>query len=1649
MTSKIFETIQRQESLLSSDQDQSFCFITYDEINFIATNESRRESNLTDSLLKNLKLLLNLSQQNNRIDLICLNNVVVVDGDGDGDGDGVNGVDCGHQHLMRTTITFQMKKIISFGLILAYLIEWTTMMMMMMILYETLILNKIIQFCCSILLSFIVTNCTIYYQLTQKNRIKHQWFTSLYWISMFLEHLWQIAKYFIPIHLDHSLWSVCNECLWKSSDEFVTLDSIEIDFRQENIFDDWRSETDSLIDSNRLRRISLAFNLIYLILFLSQFILAFYPDRLPKANKSEPKFNPENYSSILGRSFFIWMDSIVFNSYRKTLKKSDILETNISVKIVEEQLSKQIEIDYKKLLNKSKRTLLKSSSIRLILILMKKFGWEFLKIFSIKFIPTLLTFLGPLLLNRLISYASDENDQQYRWHGFLYAFVMFKMFLLESILNSFADYRLMVLALKIRSSLTMAIYRRLLRMNPTSTSSSLSSSSSSSSSISSSSNQKQFTSGQILNIMSSDTQKVFDYIKMINLFWICPLQITIAIFLLWQHLGYASLAGLGVLLLLLPFNAFIGAQIRSLQTRLLIFKDRRFRCLNETLAGIRAIKLYAWEEFFHQKITEIRNLEIRNLKFQAIYSSAITFAFTSAPFFVALSSFFVFLYCESDSKRLDASKAFVSLAIFNIIRRPLAFFPQLITNSMMFIVSLKRISEFLEPSSISANDSDLLIEKREFAHESPMIRIENCRFDWNKTKTDGFELNISNLSIEKPGIWAFVGEIGSAFVPQNSWIQTGTIRDNILFGNRFDPILYWQVIESCALIEDLEHLPDADRTMIGEKGFNLSGGQRQRISIARAIYSQADIYLFDDPLSALDSQVSRHIFQKVLSNRGLIGNKIRILTTHDLSLMMKVDGIFLLQNGSLVSKGSFKTLVENENEFTEFLVNYFSSKSVDDQSGIESEIETEIEVENEEDYDVLVRMAENLEHRFSSFSRNGSFVKTIKKKKRKLFRTKLFRNKKSDLEKRSKNDPIIDYNIEANPKTGSISYRIYWNYARLIGLFSLLLIVVFFTIGHCFLIFTNLWLSSWSNDQQSSPESAIDRLMKRIFSKFKILNQSQLSINQWQRFNIYAGLGILQTIFILMATMVLNFAGLRGSKQIHQSILDRILHVPIKFFSTTTSGQILNRFNKDVDLVDSTLISSLRLFFIEIFRSLALFVIVAIGTNSPITIVLLIPLIVIYCFIYKYYVSTSRQLMRLESILRTPIYLQFNESYSGAKVIQAFGKENYFLESIAMKIDSNTSALHMSLAASRWLSVRLECLGNLIVLITAISCVLLKGQITPGMVGLCITSSLSITTTLNLLIRSSTELETNIVAIERLMEYVRLPQEIDFHQENRTKMIDSNNNEIVKTKRLFNGLFRDHKRKKSVNLIRRHPNNLWLYEGLIEFRQFSARYHQTSMFCLKNINLIIEPGLKIGIVGRTGAGKSSIVMALFRLLDGEMGEIFISGHNIKELSLHQLRSGLNIIPQESFLFTGTLRENLDPFVRFDDEKLIETLRKAHLGFLATNSNELQKSIEKSIDGLSFGQKQLFCLARALLYQSKILILDEATAGIDPMTDRLVQEIIRKEFACCTVLTIAHRLKTILDYDRILVLDRGEIIEFDSPQSLLSNQSSQFFKMISS
>lgn len=666
--------------------------------------------------------------------------------------------------------------------------------------------------------------------------------------------------------------------------------------------------------------------------------------------------------------------------------------------------------------------------------------------------------------------------------------------------------------------------------------------------------------------------------------------------------------------------------------------------------------------------------------------------------------------------------------------------------------------------------------------------------------------------------------------------------------------------------------------MVGENGYNLSGGQRQRISLARAVYSNASIYLFDDPLSALDSQVSKHIFNRIIGPKGLLANKLRLLVTHNMALLPRVDEIYLLSSGSIVARGSYSQLVQQENEFTNFLTNFFSANKCSNSNDEEHENDRLI-VDEEEDYQILTEMANRLEQQFSSFSRRGSVVKQISInkpiKKRKLYFKIKFKsdNGKKQKEKQPKKNKSIDFS--ESEQTGSISYKVYLNYIRAIGILPLVVILSCYIIAHLFVVLTNLWLSSWSNDI-SSKNATNDHLSNRLTNL--VLNQIGLidsaeNIDQWQRLNIYALFGIGQTIFMLIATLILNFACLRGSQTLHISMLKQMMHAPIWFFDKASSGQIINRFNKDMDLADTTLIATLRLFMIEIFRSIALFATIALGTNTPLIIGLFLPLIIAYVLIYKYYVSTSRQLMRLESSLRTPIFLQFNETYFGVPVIQAFDAMEMFLKRIYRKIDENTSIYHMSIAAARWLSIRLECLGNLVVLITMLSCVILREQISPGMVGLCITCSLTITGTLNLLIRSSIDLETNIVAIERIIEYTKLPQEDQWYC-SASDQVTKNTKQPPKTflnclKTFFKISNRSTKRI-NENTLKNGTGESSLADfqssniGSISFCKYSARYYKSLFFCLKDIHLTINPGTKVGIVGRTGAGKSSIAMALFR-----------------------------------------------------------------------------------------------------------------------------------------------------------------------------------------
>ncbi|KYB25509.1 putative multidrug resistance-associated protein lethal(2)03659-like Protein [Tribolium castaneum] len=421
---------------------------------------------------------------------------------------------------------------------------------------------------------------------------------------------------------------------------------------------------------------------------------------------------------------------------------------------------------------------------------------------------------------------------------------------------------------------------------------------------------------------------------------------------------------------------------------------------------------------------------------------------------------------------------------------------------------------------------------------------------------------------------------------------------------------------------------------------------------------------------------------------------------------------------------------------------------------------------------------------------------------------------------------------------------------------------------------------------------------------------------------------------------------------------------------------------------------------------------VVISVSTPIFIAVIVPIGILYYFIQRFYVATSRQLKRLESVSRSPIYSHFGETITGVQAIRAFREQDRFIKESEHRVDVNQVCYYPSIISNRWLAVRLEMIGNLIIFFAALFSVLGRDESqNAGLVGLSVTYSLQITQTLNWLVRMTSDVETNIVAVERIKEYGEAPQEAPWEIPNKA------------------------------------PSPQWPENGTVQFNKYAVRYRPGLDLVLKGVNFSINGGEKVGIVGRTGAGKSSLTLALFRIIEAAEGEILIDGVNIADLGLHTLRSRLTIIPQDAVLFSGTLRMNLDPFDKHSDEEVWKALEHAHLkSFVKGLTAGLHHEVTEGGENLSVGQRQLICLSRALLRKTKVLILDEATAAVDLETDDLIQKTIRSEFKNCTVLTIAHRLNTIMDSDRVVVLDNGRIVEFDSPSNLLKQQQSIFYSM---
>ncbi|XP_036250695.1 ATP-binding cassette sub-family C member 3 [Molothrus ater] len=1344
---------------------------------------------------------------------------------------------------------------------------------------------------------------------------------------------------------------------------------------------------------------------IYFALIIIELILSCFKEKPPFFSPVNIDANPcpELNSGFLSRLTFWWFTSMAIHGYKRPLEEKDLwsLNDDDTSKTIVQQLSKEWDREKAECKQKEDVSYMRKSThvqnhaggspeeaevlIRdkkhnrkpsFLKALLRTFGPYFLIGSFFKLIQDLLSFVNPQLLSVLIGFIKNKDAPA--WWGFLIAALMFICAVLQTlVLHQHFQYCI-VTGMRLRTGITGVIYRKSLVIT--------------------NSAKRSSTVGEIVNLMSVDAQRFMDLMTFLNMLWSAPLQIFLALYFLWQTLGPSVLAGVAVMVLLIPFNSAIAIKTRAFQVEQMRYKDSRIKLMNEILGGIKVLKLYAWEPSFSEKVLEIRKNELKVLKKSAYLNSLSTFAWISAPFLVALTTFAV--YVSVDEKNiLDAEKAFVSLSLFNILKFPLNMLPQVISNIAQTSVSLKRIQQFLSHDELNPN----CVEKKVIAPGNA-ISVRNATFSWGKELKP--TLKDINMLIPSGSLVAVVGHVGCgksslvsallgemeklegevavkgsvAYVPQQAWIQNATLKDNILFGQAPNEEKYQDALEACALKTDLEALPGGDQTEIGEKGINLSGGQRQRVSLARAVYSSSDIFLLDDPLSAVDSHVAKHIFDKVIGPDGVLKGKTRILVTHGISFLPQVDYIYVLVDGKISEMGSYQELLKQNKAFAEFLRTYALDEDIEEDEP--TMLEEEEVLLAEDTLSIHTDLADNepvtnevrkqFLRQLSVVSSEGGECPNKMSTKRRVCEKK---PAEPPLPRKSPNEKLIQ---AETTETGTVKLAVFWQYMKAIGPVISLVICFLYCCQNAAAIGANVWLSDWTNEP--------------------VVNGTQH--NTAMRIGVYAALGLLQGLIVLICSFTLAMGGINAARTLHAALLENKFHTPQSFYDTTPTGRIINRFSKDIYIIDEVIPPTILMFLGTFFTSLSTMIVII--ASTPLFAVVIVPLAILYFFVQRFYVATSRQLKRLESVSRSPIYSHFSETVSGASVIRAYRRVKAFVDISDLKVDENQKSYYPGIVSNRWLGIRVEFVGNCIVLFAALFAVIGRNSLNAGLVGLSVSYALQVTLSLNWMVRMTSELETNIVAVERIKEYSETETEAPWIIEGKS------------------------------------PPENWPSKGDLEFVNYSVRYRKGLDLVLKDLNLQVHGGEKIGIVGRTGAGKSSMTLCLFRILEAVKGEIKIDGVKISEIGLHDLRSRLTIIPQDPVLFSGTLRMNLDPFNKYSDEEIWKALELSHLKrFVSSQPSMLDYECSEGGENLSVGQRQLVCLARALLRKTRILILDEATAAIDLETDNLIQMTIRTQFVDCTVLTIAHRLNTIMDYTRVLVLDNGTIAEFDKPANLIA------------
>ncbi|KAK6456838.1 oligomycin resistance ATP-dependent permease [Scheffersomyces xylosifermentans] len=1362
---------------------------------------------------------------------------------------------------------------------------------------------------------------------------------------------------------------------------------------------------------------------------------------VPLPSDDERKPYPYKKANFLSKIFFSWLHPIMNVGYRRTLHPQDffVLQDDLHVSRFVERFNRaykrELEYSQDRHLHKKYRergeteaTTSVSKEDDLEDFTLTHFNLFFILCITCKrdlliagvFATIAMSFNGllPLFIKKLINYVESKSygSNTNVGIGIGWAFGLALVELTAGITANHYQYRGLVMAAQIKAALTHFMLQKSFKLSAKS--------------------RHKYTQANITSIVTTDLSRVELACLYTPVLLTFPIPIAIVIVILVLNIGVSAVIGIAMLALFLLGISYTTSQLYRYRAIASKLTDIRVGLMKELITNLKIIKYYSWEIPYLSNVMKARSNEINFIfKIQRLrnFVYAVAMSLTGITAMIA----FLVLYGIEGGTR-DAGSIFSSVSSFEILSFIMNFIPPAVSATADMFMALKRIAALLTAEEMKPSSNYI---RRDDNEDLVAIQINDGSFHWETyndddnqeeqgdASDDGEAIEMSslsdndeeansfsglrgiNLSVKKGEFIAITGVIGSGkssllnaiagymtcdegSVNINGsmvlcgapWVQNATIKQNIIFGSEEDREYYEQVVYACSLQQDLKNLPSGDFTEVGEKGVTLSGGQKARINLARSVYYNKDIILMDDVLSAVDARVGKHIVDHCFM--GLLKDKTRLLATHQLSLINQADRIVFLNGDGTIQIGTMSELKSTNESFRKLTAFHRDTEK-------EVEEEASKKQKMQDSYDIVQELIPKFSN--TSYSSTGGLTRRkTQSKVDEIYEEEDDEETFRDITKGK--DGSRSKLIQKEEKAvNHLKSDVYFNYIKYgagrLQPWGFLIVFGFcLTLSTSCEIFTNTWLSFWISKKFPGKS---DGFYIGLYVMFNVL---------WVAF--------LTMQFISLITLTTN-----TSKNLNVMAIKKILHSPMSFMDTTPVGRILNRFTKDTDALDNEISENLRMFTVTTARLIGFLILFIVYLPW---IAVAVPFVsFIFLVVCNYYQASTREIKRIEAVQRSFVYDNFSEVLSGIDTIKAYKSELKFTDKNDNSIHKLNEASFLVNAHQRWLGIHLEALSVLLVLAIALLCVNSVFNLSAATVGLILTYSMQLTQEFTQFFRLFTIVENEMNSVERVCHYAfKLPQEAEYT--------------IEKTQ----------------------PSADWPTHGEIEFDGVSMAYRPGLPLVLKDLTFKVASGEKIGICGRTGAGKSSIMTALYRITELDQGRILIDGIDVSTIGLRDLRSKISIIPQDPVLFNGTIRRNLDPFNQHGDEKLWDALRRSGI------MSEFEISNCKSIDigeltgddlprfhlyqevqdeGLNFslGERQLIAFARALIRDTKILVLDEATSSVDYETDSKIQAIIATEFRHCTILCIAHRLKTILNYDRIITLDKGEVREFDTPWNLFN------------